>query len=122
MFGTTEIKLPTDKANNPALKEYIDQEVIFGIRPEAIHDEPMYLSQFSDWVIDASVEVTELMGAEIYLYLSFEGQEDATNNKNIIARVSSRSQSRAGDKIKVAFDVNHLHFFDKDTEATLLNR
>ena len=40
-FGVTDIKLPADKANNPALKEYIGQDVIFGIRPEAIHDEPM---------------------------------------------------------------------------------
>ena len=34
-FGATELKLPAEKANNPALKEYIGQEVIFGVRPEA---------------------------------------------------------------------------------------
>ena len=27
-----------------------------------------------------------------------------------------------GDDIRVAFDANRLHFFDKDTEATLLDR
>ena len=41
---------------------------------------------------------------------------------NIIARVDPRTASRAGDHIKVAFDVNHLHFFDKDSEKTILNR
>ena len=118
-LGVTEIKLPADKANNPALKEYIDQEVIFGIRPEAIHDEPMYLSSLAETTMDVNVDVTELMGAEIYLYLGFEGMEDATNGKNIIARVSSRSKAQAGDKITVAIDTSRIHIFDKDTEKCI---
>ncbi|MBQ9085020.1 MAG: ABC transporter ATP-binding protein, partial [Clostridia bacterium] len=119
MFGTTEIKLPADKANNPDLKEYIGQEVIFGIRPEAIHDEPMYLASMSDTTMQVDVDVTELMGAEIYLYLGFEGMEDATNGKNIIARVSSRSTARSGDKITVAIDTSRIHIFDKDNEKCI---
>ena len=92
-----------------------------GIRPENIHDEPMYLSSFPDSTINATVDVTELMGAEIYLYLGFDGQEDATNGKNIIARVSSRSTSRAGDTIKVAIDATRIHIFDKDTERCIVH-
>ncbi len=118
-FGATEIKLPADKANNPDLKGYVGQEVIFGIRPEAIHDEPMYLSSMADTTMDVDVDVTELMGSEIYLYLGFEGMEDATNGKNIIARVSSRSTARSGDKIKVAVDTSRIHIFDKDTEKCI---
>ena len=110
---------PSEKANNPALKEYIDQEVIFGIRPEAIHDEPMYLQTLSDSLMKVDVDVTELMGAEIYLYLAFEGMEDATNGKNIIARVSSHSQARSGDSITVAIDASRIHIFDKDTEKCI---
>ena len=119
MIGTAALKLPADKANNPALKEYIDKEVIFGIRPEAIHDEPMYLKSFADTTMDVNVDVTELMGAEIYLYIGFEGMEDATNGKDLIARVSSRSQARAGDQIKVAIDTSRIHIFDKDTEKCI---
>jgi multiple sugar transport system ATP-binding protein len=59
------------------------------------------------------------MGAEIYLYLGFEGMEDATNGKNIIARVSSRSTARSGDKIKVAIDTSRIHIFDKDSEKCI---
>ncbi|MBQ7377001.1 MAG: sn-glycerol-3-phosphate ABC transporter ATP-binding protein UgpC [Clostridia bacterium] len=121
-FGANaKIKVPADKANNPALKEYIDHEVIAGVRPENIHDEPMYLTSMSDSVVECDVEVTELMGAEIYLYLNFEGSEDATNGKDIIARVSSRSTSRAGDKIRVAFDTTRMHIFDKDTERCIVH-
>ena len=118
-IGTAaELKLPVEKANNPDLKEYIGQEVIFGIRPEAIHDEPMYLQTLSETTMDVDVDVTELMGAEIYLYLGFEGMEDVTKG-SIIARVSSRSTARAGDKIKVAIDTSRIHIFDKDTEKCI---
>lgn len=85
-----------------------------GIRPEAIHDEPMYLSTLTDWTTDAMVDVTELMGAEIYLYLSLD--ED---NNNLIARVSSRSKAKSGDTVKVAFDITHAHFFDIETEKCI---
>jgi multiple sugar transport system ATP-binding protein len=66
-----------------------------------------------------NVDVTELMGAEIYLYLGFEGMEDATNNKNIIARVSSRSRAQAGDDITVAIDASRIHIFDKNSEKCI---
>ena len=118
-IGTAaELKLPAEKANNPELKEYIGQEVIFGIRPEAIHDEPMFLQSFAETTMSVDVDVTELMGAEIYLYLAFEGMEDVTKG-DIIARVSSRSTARAGDKITVAIDTSRIHIFDKDTEKCI---
>ena len=106
--------LPAEKATNPAIDEYIGKEVIAGLRPECLHDEPMYLSSLADSVIETDVEVTELMGAEIYLYITVGEQK-------MIARVSSRSQARAGDKIKIALDVARIHLFDKDTERAILH-
>ena len=118
-FGENSLKLPADKANNPGLKEYIDREVVLGLRPECIHDEPMYLSSMPDNVIEVDVDVTELMGAEIYLYLRYLGQEEDTSN--LIARVSPRSTSRAGDRVKVALDTGRLHIFDIDTERCIVH-
>ncbi len=120
-FGTnSSVKLPKDKANNPALKEYIGQTVILGVRPECISDDAEAVEKADESVVDCSVEVTELMGAEIYLYLGFEGQEDfIEEGKNIIARVSPRSTSRTGDQIKVAFDMSRAHIFDKDTQQCI---
>ena len=113
-FEDNAIKLPADKANNPALQEYIGKEVVAGLRPECIHDEPMQLAALAESTVDAFVDVTELMGAEIYLYLNI-------GETNLIARVSSRSTSRAGDTIKVAFDTSRLHIFDKDTERCVIH-
>ncbi len=118
--GNASLKLPKEKANNPALKEYIGQTVIMGIRPESISDDAEVVAQSEGGVMDCTVEVTELMGAEIYLYLSFEGIEHAIEEgKNVIARVSARSLSRSGDNIKVAFDMSRVHIFDKDTEKCI---
>ena len=114
VFEGNKIKLPAEKAANPKVKEYIGQEVIAGIRPECLHDEPMYLSSLADSVIETDVEVTELMGAEIYLYL-------LVGEQKMIARVSSRSQARAGDKIKIALEASRIHLFDKDTERAIVH-
>lgn len=88
-----------------------------GIRPENIHDEERFTSIATDSLISAQVEVVELMGSETYLYLKTTGKDE-----NIVARVDPRSNSRNGDQIKVALDMNHVHFFDKETEATIMSR
>jgi multiple sugar transport system ATP-binding protein len=117
-FEGVSLKLPADKAAAPEIADYIGKEVIVGLRPEAISDEARVVDATPDSSFDVDVDVTELMGAEIYLYLKVGDPEEPTS---LIARVSSRSQSRAGDKIKVAFDMTRLHIFDKDTERCVLH-
>jgi len=118
-FGQNSLKLPKEKAENPALKDYIGKEVILGVRPECLHDEERYLEAMPESVISANVEVTELMGAEIYLYLVTTGLED--EDQNLIARVSPRSQVRAGDTVKIAVELERVHVFDKDTERCIVH-
>ena len=113
-FGEHTLKLPAEKAANEALQEYMGKEVIVGIRPELIHDEPAYINQYPESTIDVNVVVTELMGAEIYLYLSID-------EINLTSRVSSRSKARSGDVIKVAIDTSRMHIFDKDTEKVIVH-
>ena len=88
--------------------------IIMGIRPESVHDEEMYLSNASTGIIECDVDITEMMGAETFLYLTCQGIP-------LTARVSPRSKARPQDKIKVAIDPNRVHLFDKDTEATIIN-
>ena len=116
-FGENSLKLPTEKANNPALKDYVGKEIILGVRPECLHDEARYLEAMPESIITADVEVTELMGAEIYLYLTTSGADDEL--QNLIARVSPRSEARAGDKVKIAVELGRVHVFDKDTERCI---
>ncbi len=113
-FDGVSIKLPAEKANAPEIADYIGQEVVVGLRPEAISDQESAVEANPDTSLEVDVDVTELMGAEIYLYIN-------VGETNMIARVSSRSQSRAGQKIKVAFDMSRFHIFDKDTERCILH-
>ncbi|MBR6693969.1 MAG: sn-glycerol-3-phosphate ABC transporter ATP-binding protein UgpC [Clostridia bacterium] len=109
-----QIKLPASKNKDNCLEEYVDKEVIFGIRPEHVHNEPELIANLPDGIVEANVEVTELMGAETYLYMNCEGQA-------INARVDPSSTARAGDTIKIAIDPAKIHIFDKDTEKTICN-
>ncbi|MBR7038006.1 MAG: sn-glycerol-3-phosphate ABC transporter ATP-binding protein UgpC, partial [Oscillospiraceae bacterium] len=63
-----EIIVPESKST-PDLERYVDREVTLGIRPESVHDEEMFLSNASTGIIDCNVEITEMMGAETFLYL-----------------------------------------------------
>ena len=108
-----QIIVPESKVTDE-LGNYVGKEIILGVRPESIHDEEMYLSNASTGVIDAYVEITEMMGAETYLYLVCEGVK-------LTARVSPRSTAKSGDEIKVAIDPNRIHIFDKETEKAIVN-
>ena len=111
VFGQNEVKVPEGKIKKLTDPSYVGKTVKMGIRPENLHDEELFLQNSPDSIIDADVEVVELMGSETYLYL-----KTVDTGISFIARVDARSTSRAGDKIKIALDANRLHFFDVDTE------
>ena len=115
-FGACKIKVPQKKAAGAVadLAGYVGKDVVFGIRPEDVHDEPEFIEKVGGAHVTADVEVTELMGAETYLYLNCEGNA-------VTARVEPTSTAKSGDKSKIAFDLNKMHLFDKETEKTILN-
>jgi multiple sugar transport system ATP-binding protein len=88
-----------------------------GIRPENISDDPAKVAAHPEASFKVHVEVTEQMGSETYLYLSVPTKTD-----NVIARVDPRTKTHIGDDIQVVMDTSRLHFFDKDTEETMLSR
>ena len=112
-FGAAKIKVPANKAN-AEIANYVGKEIVFGIRPEDVHDEPEFIEKHPEARATADVEVTELMGAETYLYLNCEGNA-------LTARVEPTSTAKTGDKTTIALDMNKMHLFDKETEKTILN-
>lgn len=93
-------------------KEYLDKEVILGIRPEDIHDDPVVIEAYSNAVINVTVDVAELLGAETNVYATI-------GNDAIIASVPARADLEKGSAVKLAFDMNHCHVFDAETELAL---
>ena len=109
-----KIELPASKNKDNCLDAYVGKEVIMGIRPEDVHNEEDLLVTFKDGIVEADVEVTELMGAETYLYMNCEGQ-------SINARVAPTNTAKPADHITIALEPEKIHLFDKDTELTITN-
>jgi len=114
IFGEFPIKLPEAKARAVEDGGYVGKTVVMGIRPEDLKDEEVIISSSPDSIINCEVEVTELLGAEVYLYIVCAGQQ-------MTARVNPRSTAKTGDVIKIAVDVQRVHVFDKETEQVITN-
>ena len=110
------------------MNEYLDtgKPITLGVRPEDIHQDQLFISNSPETVVKARIEVIEKLGAEtqIYCELNYEGKESSIidNSTQMIAKISSRAVVALGDIVELAFDANHIHMFDGETEATLLNR
>ncbi len=110
----TIVPLPPAKSKKLIDGGYVGKEVSVGIRPEDVKDDELFISASPNSVFETEVKVYELLGAEVYLYLDIAGN-------SVTARVPSRTTARVGDKIKVAFDVEKIHVFDKETEQVITN-
>ncbi|GBF10604.1 ABC transporter ATP-binding protein [Tepidibacillus infernus] len=116
LFFRTEgitLQIPEGKAKILRDKGYAGKEIILGIRPEDIHDEPIFLESSPQSQFTATIDVAENMGSEMYLYLSGIGKDSVT------ARINARTQLRAGSQVKLALDMNKIHIFDKDSEDAI---
>ena len=135
-FEGEKVKLPKDKVDlmyHP--EEYINtgKPVVFGVRPEDLHDEPRYIEENGKGcTIKVAVEVVEMLGSETLLYCKVanvlkdkEKDEDTIESivddtTTLIARVDNRTLTKKGETVDMAIDMEHIHLFDKDTEMTLV--
>ncbi len=115
VFGSNKILVPESRAKRIIDDYYIGRDVVMGVRPEDIHDEQIFISSNPDTVINAEIDVIEKLGNETILYMKVDGKEDYT-----VARIDARSQFAAGEQVSLAIDANHIHFFDPDTELTIM--
>ncbi|MFF2092669.1 ABC transporter ATP-binding protein [Paenibacillus sp. NPDC058174] len=108
-----DVAIPEGKAAVLRSKGYVGKEVILGIRPEDLHEEPVFLEASPNTIVNANIEVAENLGHEMYLYLNGIGTE------TVIARVDGRSALRDGSSVKLALDMNKVHLFDKESELNI---
>ena len=112
--GPYSIELPEKKAKALIDGGYANKTVVMGIRPEDLYDSDEMLAKYANSVVEAKINVYELLGAEVYLYFDVEGS-------NFTARVSPTTEARTGDSIRFALDVEKIHVFDKEKEITITN-
>ncbi|MBE6012380.1 MAG: sn-glycerol-3-phosphate ABC transporter ATP-binding protein UgpC [Lachnospiraceae bacterium] len=107
-FPVLESRIEKEK-----IAPFLGKEVILGIRPEDLHIEPVYMEQKSVGVFEADLDLVELMGSELYLYLNTEGN-------NFISKVPARYVPKQGEKLQVALDCTKMHIFDTETEKNIV--
>jgi len=112
IFDEGNIQLSVPEKFRKQLSKFIDQRIIFGIRPEDIG-----LDSFAPAIKHASkarslLEVVEPMGNEIFLYLH-------TGTHQFVARVNTSENPAVGTNIEIVFNVEKGHFFDPDSEEHL---
>jgi multiple sugar transport system ATP-binding protein len=106
------LTIALDEALAGRASGHIDKPVVFGIRPEAIHDSLTVGSPDPGRTADVKVEVSEPMGSETLLYLD-------TGATSFIARVNPTDRFEAGQRVQVTFDLAHAHVFDAATQLAL---
>jgi multiple sugar transport system ATP-binding protein len=114
------------------------RSVIVGIRPEDFEDAKYAPEGHVGYEFDATIELTESMGSEIYAHFDFEGgeeveaeelrelQEDAGTSDvpgsasgHAVARVDANSGVRPGERTRLWLDVGKLHLFDPADGASM---
>ena len=111
-LGESTITLTGDKAKKLIDGGYDGKTVVMGIRPEDVYDDEETVAANADTVIESTVRVYELLGAEVYLYFDYAGA-------NFTARVKPSTTARTGDHIKIALEPSKIHVFDKETEMAI---
>ncbi len=105
-------RLQSDPCHRSALESRAGQEVIMGIRPEYIHEDPAFLAEFPFWAVEVMIDVVEPLGIETNVYFSLH--ED-----NFIARFKGNSDVTVRQQQKVGFDLRFAHFFDAETQEVI---
>jgi multiple sugar transport system ATP-binding protein len=108
--GDFRLQVPEDK--KAVFGDYIGKEVILGIRPENIHSEEFAPPGIVSAPITANVEVIELLGHELHLFLD-------TGSTSCVSIVDTRLAPTVGNDVDLVVDVERIHLFDPDTEAAI---
>jgi len=91
---------------------YKGKPVIFGMRPENIHDPNYQPPETQTAIVEANVDVVEQMGNEMIVY--FE-----SNGKTFLGRLDPRTSARVGMRMGTAFDMANMHLFDVETDEAV---
>jgi multiple sugar transport system ATP-binding protein len=110
MFDGGKFKVNVPKRFNEILGQYDGKEITLGMRPENISEQK---KNQDDAEVTSTVDLVEPMGAEYFVYLN-------TGDNAYIARTTEFSKSALGASIDVFFNMDQAHFFDAETEKSII--
>ena len=104
------LNVPDEKAE--VYRPHIGKDVIFGLRPDNIHDLEFVPPNINEQKVEAQVDVVELLGNEVLVHLK-------TDRYGFMGRFDPRTNAKVGNTISLAFDMDRMHIFDKQTEKAI---
>ena len=108
--GSFRVSVPADRKQ--LYESYIGQQVIFGIRPEHVHATSYQPPNINAAPLTANIDVIELLGHELHLYLS-------AGKSSMVATVDTRLAPSVGNQVDLVMDMNNMHLFDVKTEQAI---
>lgn len=112
-FDEGKIAVKLVETMHDKMMSYAGREVTLGIRSEDIYDKLFVSEAPPENIVRVNCEVYEPMGSEVYLYLN-------TGKHTFIARVGAHDKPKVNQDMDLVFDMSKVHFFDKDTEETVV--
>jgi multiple sugar transport system ATP-binding protein len=102
--GSFKVPVPMDKVGQYESK--VGENLVFGIRPDDIHDPNYAPPSIQAAPVEIKVDVTELMGNEIFVYM-------LSGDNSFVGRLDPRSKVNIGESVQVVFNMDNMHLFDK---------
>lgn len=107
VLGKNKLLVPEFKCQ--ALAPYAGKHVIMGLRPEDFLGQNMLTE---DNAMDAEMNFSELLGADYNLYMT-------VSEIRIIVKIPATGTQPERGAYRIAANMNHAHFFDKETEQAI---
>ncbi|HET7009331.1 MAG TPA: ABC transporter ATP-binding protein [Anaerolineales bacterium] len=105
--------VPIPASRTQAYAKYAGKPAILGIRPEDIHDPAFVPARITPAQVEARVDVSEMMGNEVYLHLK-------VGDSFFVGRVDPRTAFRPGEKALVSFNMDNMHLFETEGDQRII--
>jgi multiple sugar transport system ATP-binding protein len=129
-------------AERERLAGYAGRKVILGIRPENLEDAALRPGTPEDRRFKTTVDLREDMGSEVLIHFTVDSPPVLTSDTKelaadlgedvaeleagarsgtttLVARFDANTRAAEGDRVEVAADTRHLHFFDPETGLSI---
>ena len=108
IFDEDDIKIALDKAHIDLLKDYVDKELILGVRPENILVDGDKSKEHLSNSFELTCDISELLGNELIIY-------NYVGDTKVLVKTSMVDDLNTGDVKEYRLDLDRIHFFDKET-------
>jgi multiple sugar transport system ATP-binding protein len=105
------LTVPSDKADE--YQDHVGKDVIFGIRPEDIHDPDFTPPGITPAKVEAKISVKEPMGNELILYM----QKD---DVSFVGRVDPRTSAKVNEGKQVVLNMENMHLFEAEGDQVAI--